>query len=197
MKTRVIAIVMSAIVLVFLAGCSKPPQMEMQNANTALQAAKTAEAEQYAPTAYRAAMDSLNAANAAKQQQDSKFALFRSYGKSREMFVKADVAAKQAEAQAKTEKERVKQEVTQLLAQAQAALDTASAALKKAPRGKGSKVDLAMITNDLTAATAARDDALADFNAGKYLSARSKITAVIQRIQRITQELQAASMKKK
>jgi len=196
MKTRVIAIVMLAIVLVFLAGCSKPPQMEMQNANVALQAAKAAEAEQYAPTAYRAAMDSLNAANAAKQQQDSKFALFRGYGKSKEMFVKAEVAAKQAEAQAKTEKERVKQEVTQLLAQAQAALDSANVMLKKAPRGKGSKVDLAMITNDLTAATAARDDAMADFNAGKYLSARSKTTAVIQRVQRIQQELAAASAKR-
>jgi hypothetical protein len=196
MSTRIITILISALVLLSLSSCSKPPVAEMQNAQQAITAAKTAQAEQYAPEAYRAAMDSLNAAMAAKQQQDSKFALIRSYGKANEMFVRAEAAAKQAEAQAATQKEQVKNETAQLIQQAKSEIDAATAAISKAPRGKGSKVDLAMMQNDLNAATASLADAQNDFDAENYLVAKSKVTAVIAKVQMVNQELTAATAKK-
>jgi hypothetical protein len=196
MSTRIIAIIISAFVLLGLSSCSKPPVMEMQNAQQAVNAAKAAQAEQYAPQAYRAAMDSLNAAMAAKQQQDSKFALVRSYGKTKEMLVRAEAAAKQAETQAVAQKEQVKNETAQLLQQAKAQIDAATTALSKAPRGKGSKVDLAMMQNDLNSASAGLADAQNDFDAGNYLAAKAKVTAVIDRVQKVNQELNAAMAKK-
>jgi hypothetical protein len=196
MSTRIITILISALVLLSLSSCSKPPVAEMQNAQQAITAAKTAQAEQYAPEAYRAAMDSLNAAMAAKQQQDSKFALIRSYGKANEMFVRAEAAAKQAEAQAATQKEQVKNETAQLIQQAKSEIDAATAAISKAPRGKGSKVDLAMMQNDLNAATASLADAQNDFDSENYLVAKSKVTAVIAKVQMVNQELTAATAKK-
>jgi hypothetical protein len=187
---------MIAFAALILIGCGKPPEAEMQAASTAFNAAKVAEADQYVPKAFRTAQDTLNAANAAKQQQDSKFALFRSYSKAKALFVKAEALSKQAETDGKAEKERVKALVTDLFTQAQIAIDDATKALSKAPRGKGSKVDLEMIKNDLTAVVTARDDAMQDFNAGKYLVAKPKVEQVIQRAIRIVDEIAQATAKK-
>ncbi len=196
MFKRVSLALAALILLAFIAGCSKAPEAEMQAANQAIDACKTAEAEAYAPAAYRTAMDTLNAANAEKTTQDGKFALFRSYGKSKDMFVKAKDLASAAAAQAETEKEKVKQEVIGLLAQAKAAMDTAGTALAKAPKGKDTKAELELIKNDLAALTPAYADAEADFNGGKYLSARTKVQGVIQKAKSITDEIAAAAAKK-
>ena len=44
-----ISIILAALALFLVAGCSKAPEAELQIAETALQAAVTAESEQYAP----------------------------------------------------------------------------------------------------------------------------------------------------
>jgi len=197
MSKRLSVIVLASFVLLVLAGCSKPPEMEMQKANAAFDAAKTAEAEAYVPDAYRAAMDTLNAAMAMKQEQDGKFALFRSYGKCKALFVKAEEMANQVATQAAAEKERVKAEVSNLLTEAKAALDSAEVALKKAPKGKGTKADIELIESELTATRTAFDDANADFNAGKYLVARGKVQTVIEKARGIQNEIATAAQKKK
>jgi len=182
-----------ALALLVVVGCSKPPEMEMKAANDAIAAAKAAEAENYVPKAYRQAMDTLNAANAMKQEQDAKFALFRSYSKSKEKFIRAEAIAKQVAMDAAAEKERVKNEVTNLLVEAKAQLDSASVMLAKAPKGKGNKADIELIKNDLASTATAFDDAQMEFNNGKYLVARSKVNAVMQRTASIMQQIEAAA----
>jgi colicin import membrane protein len=194
LKRIVVALVIFA--LLSLAGCSKAPDEEMQKANSAIEVAKTAEAEEYAPDAFQTAMDTLNAAMAAKQQAASKFALVRSYGKSKELFDRAEALAKEAEAAAQTEKERVKVQATELMAQAKAVLDSAQAALSKAPKGKGSKADIELMKNDLAAAAAAHQQAMADLDAGKYAAAKAKLEAAIQSARRVSEEIQKAVTKK-
>lgn len=196
MFKRVSLALAALLLLAFIAGCSKAPEVEMAAATQAIEACRTAEAEAYAPAAFRTAMDTLNAANAAKTEQDGKFALFRSYAKSKDMFVKAKDLASSASAQAETEKEKVKQEVIGLLAQAKAAIDSATMALEKAPKGKDTKAELEMIKGSLTALTPAYADAEADFNGGKYLSARTKVQSVIQGAKSISDEIAAAAAKK-
>lgn len=197
MTKRVLSVLaILAMMLLVVAGCSKPPEAEMQAAQVAIDAARTAEAEQYAGASWRAAQDALNAANAAKQEQDSKFALFRSYGASKEMFVSAASLAGKASTDAAAEKERMRIEVEGLLAQGQTAFDAASAALAKAPVGKGNKADIELIKNDLMGVSAAFDDAKADFAAGKYISAKSKVEGVMGSAQRITAEIASAAAKK-
>ncbi len=191
-----VSLAVMALMLLALIGCSKAPEAEMQAAKTAMDAAKAAEAELYAPDAYRVANDTLNAANAAKTEQDSKFALFRSYGKSKEMFVRAQALASKAASDAAAEKERVKQEVMGLMTQAKAAVDTAAAALAKAPKGKDTKAELELIKTDLDALTPAMTQAEADFNAGKYLTAKTDYEAIIQKAKGITDEIAAAAAKK-
>ncbi|MBM3328358.1 MAG: hypothetical protein FJY67_02660 [Calditrichaeota bacterium] len=181
-----------ALALLVVVGCSKPPEMEMKAANDALAAAKSAEAEQYAPKAYRTANDTLGAASAAKAEQDAKFALFRSYSGSKNLFVRAEALAKEAATAAATEKARVKAEVEGMLTQAKSDLDSASAALAKAPVGKGNKADIELIKNDLASTMTAYDDAQMDYNNGKYLTARSKVNAVMQRTASIMQQIEQA-----
>ena len=196
MFKRVSLALAALFILALIAGCSKAPEAEMQAANQAIEAARTAEAEAYAPAAWRTAQDTLQAANAAKTEQDGKFALFRSYGKSKEMFVAAQTLANAASAAAETEKEKVKNEVIGLLSQAKAGIDAATAALAKAPKGKDTKAELELIKADLDGLTPAYADAEADFNGGKYLSARTKIQGVIAKAQSITDEIAAAAAKK-
>lgn len=196
MFKRVSLALAALFLLALIAGCSKAPEAEMAAASQAIDAARTAEAEAYAPAAWRTAQDTLQAANAAKTEQDGKFALFRSYGKSKDMFVGAQKLANTASAAAETEKEKVKQEVIGLLAQAKAGIDAATAALAKAPKGKDTKAELELIKADLDGLTPAYADAEADFNSGKYLTARTKIQGVIQKAQSITDEIAAAAAKK-
>jgi hypothetical protein len=196
MSKRISIIVLAGLVLLMLVGCSKPPEAEMQKANATFDQAKAAEAEQYVPDSYRAAMDTLNAAMAMKQEQDSKFALFRSYGKSKALFMKADELAGKAVSDAAAEKERVKAQVSDMLGQAKAAIDSANAALAKAPRGKGSKADIELMKADIGAAQAGYDDAMNDFNAGKYLTARTKVQAVMDKANKVSMDIATAFAKK-
>ena len=196
MFKRVSLALAALFLLALIAGCSKAPEAEMQAANQAIEAARTAEAEAYAPAAWRTAQDTLQAATAAKTEQDGKFALFRSYGKSKEMFVAAQQLANAASAASETEKEKVKQEVIGLLSQAKAGIDAATAALAKAPKGKDTKAELELIKADLDGLTPAYADAEADFNSGKYLTARTKVQGVIQKAQSIVDEIAAAAARK-
>ena len=183
--------------LIIIAGCSKAPQTEMQNADQAISMADDNEAKQYAPEAYKIAMDTLNAAKAAVKEQDGKFALFRSYDKSKEMFVASERLAQDAIAQAQTEKERVKAEVSTLLGQVETALNEANTALAKAPKGKGSAADLQLMKADLESAKSGFAEAQADFDNGKYLVAQSKLEAISESINKVNGEIQAAISRKK
>jgi len=195
--TKRLALVIAALALLALfVGCSKAPEAEMQKANASMEAARAAEAETYVPDSFRAAMDTLNTAMAAKQEQDSKFALFRSYGKSKAMFVKADEMFTNTASEAAAEKERVRVEVTQKLTDAKAVVDSANMALQKAPRGKGSRADLELIKGDLTNVQTALADAEADFNNGKYKVAGTKIDEVVNKARSIMTEIANAAAKK-
>jgi hypothetical protein len=192
-----VALVLVALALLAFVGCAKAPEAEMQKANASISAAQAAEAETYAPDSYRMAMDTLNAANAAKTEADSKFALFRSYTKAKDMYVKADELANKVIADAQAEKERVKAEVTQQLVAVQAVIDSSDAALKKAPKGKGSKADLELIKTDLDAAKASYGEAKADFDGGKYAAAKAKLDVTVSKARAIMDEIAKAAEAKK
>jgi hypothetical protein len=194
---KVVSVGLLALTVLLFVGCSKPPEAEMNSAKTALDQAKAAEAEQYAQAEYAAARDSLNAANAAKKAQDEKFALFRSYNATKAMYQRAEASANAAAAKAKSEKERWRAEVGTLMTATQEKLAAAEEAVNNAPVGKGNKADIELIKSDLASVKTAYDGAVADYNAGKYISAKSKFEIVSQRAQTIMDEVAAASAKKK
>ena len=190
------SICLMAVVLVALIGCSKPPEQEISAAISALEAARSAEAELYVRNAYNMAQDTLNTAMAAKKEQDGKFALFRSYSKSKNMLIRAKTLAEEATVAAQAEKERYRMEVANLITQVQARLEAVEAEVAKAPVGKGNKADIELIKNDLSATKAAFDDARKDNDAGKYISAKSKLEVVMKKADAISNEIATATARK-
>ena len=63
------------LVLVLLAACGTPPHKEMDQAQGAIDAARTAVDDRYAPDEFRAAERSLTLANEAVSQRDYRLAL--------------------------------------------------------------------------------------------------------------------------
>jgi len=187
-----VSLLLVAFALLMALGCSKAPETEMKSSEAAMQAAVTSEAEQYAPEAYQAAVDTMNAANAARAEQDSKWSLMRSYGKSAELYTSAQSLAEKAAAQALEEKEKVRVEVAGLIAQTDSALIATAEAVAAAPRGKGSKADVELIKNDLASVQAAFADAQADFANGQFIVARTKVQAVAERANGIIAEIEKA-----
>lgn len=191
MLNRVL-IVIGIIALLVFAGCGKAPETELQSAKTALAAAESAGAAEYAPDLYQQAMDSLNAAEQVIAEQNSKFFVLRSYGKAAEMLKSAEALAQTAATEAQAEKDRVRQEVEAMFTTAQVVADSAAAALAKAPRGKGTAVDIKVMNVDLDAVKAGIAEARAEYDAGQYKSAQAKLEAAIQKGRKIISDIKAA-----
>jgi len=177
----------------FVWGCSKPPEVEIQKAQASMAAARTAEAQQYAPKALAAAQDTLNAAMAYKTEQDGKFVLFRRYEKGRQQLIKAETMAQKAETDAKAEKERVRQEGMGMLSTATTEFDAVKVAFQTAPKGKGNKAELALIEAEIQSVEGPFAEAKAEFDGGRFLTAKPKVTAVREQVRRINDEIASAA----
>jgi len=195
MFVRVSSFLVALAVAIVVTGCSKAPEAERLACDQAMSSAQMAEAEAYAPASYQQAQDSLNAAKVEIQNQDSKFALFRSYGRSKEMLVATKALADKAVTDAAAAKERVRQEDNALITNIDGLLVTTREALAKAPKGKGTKADLDLIAADLASVETAYQAAVADFNAGKFLVAKPKLEAAVNQLNRINADIEAAKAK--
>jgi hypothetical protein len=114
-----------------LAGCAEPPSKEMNQAQGALDAARAAGAEQYAPAEFAAAASALRQSEEAVALKDYRLALSLAI----DSRSRAEVAAKTAvenRAKARGDAERVLAEANALLTQARTRL--ADPALSKLPR---------------------------------------------------------------
>jgi colicin import membrane protein len=160
-------------------GCAKPPQTAIDSAKQALQAAQDAGAADYAPASLRDAQNAVAAVDAEVQAQSKKFALMRSYKQTATLAATAQAAAEKAAADAAAGKEATKAAAEQLQAQAKTALDEATAALKDAPKGKGSEMDIQAMQNDLQAVATQISEAEAAHAAGRYLESKAKFEAAL------------------
>ncbi len=181
-----------AVATLGLLACAKPPQTEIDGANAALQDAKNAEAEIYAPESLKAAEDALSQMQAELDAQQGKFALFRTYEKAKELANAAVEASKKAVDDANAKKEQVKAEVETKLGEAATALAEAQDLMKKAPKGKGTKEDLAALEADLGTVQPTIDEAKAAFDNGKYMDAKNKLEEAISKANSVKDAIQQA-----
>jgi uncharacterized protein (DUF305 family) len=184
------------LLVALMAGCSKAPVVEENNAVQAVSGAEQAQAAKYAPTEWRTVQDTLEAAKAEKAKQDSRFALFRSYGKAKALYEKVPELAASAKTKAEAELARVRQETQTLIAQARAELDSAGAMLSTAPVGKDNKADIEMMKQDVAASQQTLTDAQGDFDRGNYDGAKAKAQTIIDKSKSIKTAVEAAIAKK-
>ncbi len=171
--------------------CAKEPTPEIQGAQAALQALSP-EVGEYAPEALSAAQDAQAALNAELKVQQDKFALFRSYEKTKELAAAAQTAAEHAATAAEAEKEKVHTEATAMLSELQTGIEEVKTLLAQAPKGKGTQADLAALSADLSQVEASAGEAEADLGAGKYRDAKAKLEAAKQTAERIKADITAA-----
>jgi hypothetical protein len=136
MKTRIFAGVVVSVAVWLFAGCSQVPQQSINEAKTALEAAKKAEAHKYAHSQLQAAQVSYDLAKKEISEETRKLPFMRKYTKIVETLKSATSAAESALSAAETAKNQMTSETQSLLADAQAIVDSVDsivirAAIKK------------------------------------------------------------------
>jgi hypothetical protein len=197
MRSKLNSLIMAAVLAVPLAGCAQVPQADVDAARKALDDAKTAQAPDYAPEAWNAANDAQAQLDTELKAQENRNALFRSYGKAKTLADQAKTEAEQAGQAAATAKEQAKTEVAALIKQAHDEYDTAQQAIASAPKGKGTEADLASMKSDATTIETTLADVQKAFDAGDYLTAKSKAEAAISSAQQIEREIENAKAQRR
>ena len=181
--------------LVALVACAKPPQQQIDAAKAALDAAKQAQADVYAPESLKAAEDKAAALDAELATQQSKF--FKSYKLATQLTTELQQLADTAKTDAVAGKEKAKADAEAAIAAADASVTAAKESLGKAPKGKGSKADLEAMTADVDAAAQAIEAAKADMTGEKYFDAKSKADGAKAQADKVVADVEAAIAMKK
>lgn len=180
-----------------LAGCAQAPTAEVDDARHALDAAQTAQAQQYAPESWNAASDVKTSLDAELSAQEGKWAPTRSYVKAKALAADLKSAADKAAQDAATGKEKAKSEAQDLMTQARTAYDRSRNALSSAPRGKGTEADLASLKSDEQGIDTTLSEMQKSFDSGDYLAAKSKAQAAISAAEQIEKEIAAAKVRRR
>lgn len=168
-----------------LSACAEPPNKEMDQAQGAIDAARAAGAEQYAPSELTAATTTLEQAHEAVAQRDFRLALNHAL-ESREHAQNAARDAADTRARIRGEAERAMAEATLLLGQANATV--AAAERSRAPRRalREAEQALAAVTADLQKAGAA-------MQADDYRGAQPLLDGLKERIEQAVGTLDRAA----
>ena len=164
------------VVTLFLSACGNPPNKEMDQAQGAIDAARAAGADRYAPTEYKAATAALQQANEAVAQRDYRLALNHAL-ESREQAQNAARTAGETRAQLRGDVERSNAEVAALISQVNAWIGSPASA--RTPRTRRSAQQV------VTQAATDLQKAGASMKAEDYAGAQRILTAVKEQIQKV------------
>ncbi len=195
MKNKIFMGIAAVAMVAVLSSCGKKPQVEIDATNTAIEAAKTAEAAVYVPTEFAAVQDSMTAIMADVAAQESK--LFKKYGPAKLKLVATLDLAKKVATDAAAKKEEVKKEAEASLAGIKTVLDENKTLMTKAPRGKEGAAVLEQIKTESAGIEASVAEAQGLFDKGTYMDALNKIKAATVSANNINTELKDAIAKVK
>ena len=184
----------AAVAMFVAVGCAKPPQEDISAAQAEMDKARQAQAENWAPTEYRAADEAMNAAQAEIKAQDEKW--LKNYDKAKELLAKAKEDGAKASEAAAANKEQAKKDAEAAMTAADTALQSAEAALKVAPVTKDSKADLELFKNDLATLHSTLDGAKSSFGSEDYKKALESANSVKDQATSIATQLEAAKQKR-
>jgi len=184
-------------VAILATSCAKEPQMEIDAAKAAVEAAKAAEANRYVPAEFNALQDSLNSAMTMIEDQKSKFALFRSYKTPKAKLENVATLAAAVKDNAGIRKEEVKNEVQNALTETTTLIEEVKNLITKAPRGKEGKAAIEAIQGDLAMVEASLTEVTTLVNNGDYLTAQDKVNAAKQKAESLKMELEEVIAKVK
>ena len=180
--------------LATFSGCADVPSQEIDTAKQAIDAAKNAQAPDYAPDAWRVASDAQARLEAELSAQEQRYALLRTYDATKQLAREVKDAADHAATQAATGKQQARDEAMKLMAQARDAMDRAQQNLAHAPRGKGTEADLVSLKADADAVGTTIQEMQAAFDSGDYVGAKIKAESVISAAQQVENDIERAKI---
>jgi paraquat-inducible protein B len=175
MKNKVLMGLAAIMMVAVLSSCGKKPQAEIDAANAAIEAARTAEAAVYVPEEFAALQDSLNAVMAAITAKESK--LFKNFKLEAEKLAQVATLASTVSAIAATKKEEVKAEAANLLTAIKTVIEENGKLIPRLPRGKEGAAVIEQIKADVATVDAAVVEAQGLFDNGSFMDAMNKIKA--------------------
>jgi len=187
------ALVLMVVAAVLLTGCQKPPDAELQAATQAMEGAKTAEAEKYAQSELSTASATMEQVRTEIEAQKAKW--MPNYDKAKEMIAQAKSQADAAKEAAIAGKEKAKNDATQAIADAKAMVEATEAALKTAPKGKGTKADLEMMGKDLEGYKQSITEAEGLMTSEDFIGARDKAKQALDNAKGVQDQIVAAGGK--
>lgn len=167
--------------------CSKVPQVEIDAANTAIEAAKTAGAEIYQFEGFVALQDSMKSVMVNIENQKSKF--IKNYSTAKTQLEGVTVMAQSVLQQTLTRIEDVKVEVQNTMAEVKALIETNSQLINEAPKGKEGATALMAIKEELNVIETTLVNAETKFNENEYLTALDMVKASKEKATLINSEL--------
>jgi hypothetical protein len=193
MKNKILMGLAAIAMVAVLSSCGKTPQVEIDAANAAIEAAKTAEAAVYLPAEFAAVQDSLNAVMTEIAAQESK--LFKKFGPAKTKLASIVTLANQVAANTATKKDEVKGEVANLMTSIKTVIEENGKLIPKLPRGKEGAAVIEQIKADVATVDAAVVEAQGLFDKGAYMDALNKINAANEKATALNTEVKEALTK--
>ena len=173
--------------MVLLTSCSKVPQVEIDAANVAIEAAKAAGAETYVHDNFVALQDSMNAVMVTIETQKSKF--FKNYSTAKEHLVGVTTFAQEVTMQTENRKAELQAEIQNTIAEVKTLIETNRQLIQEAPKGKEGSSALLAIKDELTTIETSVNEASAMLATGDYLPTLDKANAAKEKAMAINAEL--------
>jgi len=187
MKNKILTGLAAVLMVAVLSSCGKKPQAEIDAANAAIEAAKTAEAAVYVPAEFTGVQDSLNAVMAAITAKESK--LFKNFKAETEKLAQVVTLANTVAANAATKKEEVKAEAANLMTGIKTVIEENVKLIPKLPRGKEGAAVIEQIKADVATVDAAVVEAQGLFDKGSFMDALNKIKAAKEKADSLNAEV--------
>jgi len=189
-RTTVKLLVVALALSVFLLGCGKKPETEINNTKAALDSAIQEGAEKYAKEEAKLLNDDLTAAQDEIKVQDEKF--FKNYDKAKEMLAGVQTKADSLKAEIPARKEKAKNDAMAALDAAKTAVADANALLAKAPRGKGTMADLEALKADAAGLQDSIVEAETLMTSEEYSAAADKANSIKDKAAEVSAQITAA-----
>jgi hypothetical protein len=180
--------------ILFAAGCAQPPTEQINAAEQAIKDAESSGAATYIADEYAKLEGTLAAIKKEVADQDSKFALFRDYGKVDQLVATAKTDAERIKTEAVKKKEEAKAAALQAQHVAQDAVKGTLDLVAKAPAGKD-RAALESIKTDAEALKASLIDVQMMIDKTDYLAAQTKAKAIHEKSQAVSHEIESALAK--
>jgi len=162
----------------------------MDAANASIESAKTAGADRYVPASFNAATEALKTAQAAVEEQNAKFALFRNYDAAKTTLASVNTLTSKAVEETTAKKEALKAEVAAAVTELNTVIAEDKAMLAKAPKGKEGKAALEAIGQEIAAVEAVSAEVAAGLTSnGDILTLSEKVKPAVEKAKGINTEL--------